>query len=73
VFIADLACVPKIRRSQVMTITKNHPDFGKPLELCQISNIMIKARRDDQNSIVAAGGDFNAVLAFLEKKSRSEG
>ncbi|KAF5376134.1 hypothetical protein D9615_007698 [Tricholomella constricta] len=71
--ITDLARIPNLRRSQVMDIVKNHPEFSKPLEPRQISNIITKARSDSRNEISAAGGDFIAILAALKEKSDTAG
>lgn len=46
VLIAGLAKVPKLSRSQIMTIVETKPEFSKPLEPRQVSNVMAKARSD---------------------------
>lgn len=71
--IADLARVPRITRSQASDIVKHHPDFNKPLEPCQVSNVMAKARDNTRKEIAATGGDFHTILATLAEKAQTEG
>jgi len=71
--ISGLAKVPKLSCLQVISIVEGKPEFSKPLEPHQVSNVMAKARSDARNEIAAVGGDFNAILGFLEEKARNEG
>ncbi|KAG6874705.1 hypothetical protein C0992_006926, partial [Termitomyces sp. T32_za158] len=58
---------------RVANIVKSHPEFKKPLELRQISNILTKARYDARVHIHEMGGDFNVILTELKQRSMKDG